>query len=71
MSWEKAKIEAQWDAHLFCKCPKCKEHVDLLETEDFWEGRSLEVLEHGTEESDSLDVSCPECGHYFEVCCQW
>ena len=71
MSGKKAEIAAQWDAHLFCKCPKCKKHVDLLEADCFWDDRTIQITEHDTEESDSLDVLCPECGHVFEVCCEW
>ena len=71
MSWKKAEIEARWDAHLYCDCPNCKERVDLMEADDFWEGRTIEIAEHGTEESDALDVKCPACGHQFEVCCEW
>jgi endogenous inhibitor of DNA gyrase (YacG/DUF329 family) len=52
-------------------CPKCGEPVDLLEAPDFWDGRQLDIPEHGTENSDNLEVTCPECGHDFKVCCQW
>jgi hypothetical protein len=67
----KAKIEAQWCVELNCDCPGCKAHVDLMLYSDFWDGRSLEIPEHGTERSDNMEVVCPECGHEFSVCCVW
>lgn len=67
----KASCLAQWSVSLDCECPKCKELVNLLDAPDFWDGRNLEIPEHDTENSNNLEVSCPECSHEFEVCCEW
>ena len=65
-------IDAQWHVELTCNCPKCGEHVNLLDAQDFWDGhRHLDIPEHDTEQSSNLDVVCPECDHDFEVCCRW
>lgn len=64
-------IEANWSVSLDCDCPNCKEFVDLLEDPDFWDGRNLEIPEHGTENSDDLEVECPKCGFEFSVYCVW
>ena len=39
---------AYWDIGLDIECPACKEWVDLLRTDDFWEGRSFNPIEHHT-----------------------
>lgn len=39
---------ATWDISLDCECPGCKEYVDLLDFADFWDGRSIEPIEHDT-----------------------
>ena len=64
-------VAAQWDIHLHADCPHCKEWVDLLDYADFWDGRDLEIAEHGTERSRAVEVVCPECGHDFEVDCEY
>lgn len=70
MSKNKAEITATWDLSLKCKCPKCEEYVDLLCYNYFWDTHeSLKPVENGTALSNSLDVTCPECEHEFEVCC--
>jgi hypothetical protein len=62
---EKARaIEAQWSISLYCDCPNCKAVVDLLEYPDF---RHLDIGEHGTQQSEGIEVVCPVCGHEFEV----
>ena len=66
-----APHSAQWTVSLDADCPKCGENVNLLDAPDFWDGRQLDIPEHGTENSDNLDVTCPECGHDFKACCQW
>lgn len=58
---------AWWTVELNCDCPSCKEHVDLLDYSDFWDGRRLDIPEHDTERSTAVEVTCPECGHDFEV----
>lgn len=71
MKREASKITAQWEVQLNCYCPNCNSFVDLLEAPDFWDGRGwLDIPQHNTEETDNLEVSCPECEHYFEVCCE-
>ena len=66
-----APCSAQWAVELNCDCPKCGEYVNLLDAPDFWDGRTLDIPEHGTENSNNLEVVCPECGHEFKVCCEW
>ena len=62
-------VDANWTVELNCDCPKCGEYVDLLTAPDFWDGRHLDIAEHGTKRSNALEVSCPKCGHDFEVSC--
>jgi len=66
-----ADVTAQWLIGLTCVCPSCKEYVDLLEYPYFWDGRRLEVPEHGTDRSRDLEVICPKCEHEFEVDCEY
>lgn len=65
------RVAATWSIELNCDCPKCGEYVDLLTAADFWDGRELDLGEHGTERADKLPVYCPECGHEFEVECAY
>ncbi len=60
-------IIATWVVRLDCKCPSCNKQVDLLDDVDFWDGRKLKLCEHGTNRSEGVDVTCPQCGHDFEV----
>lgn len=60
-------VVATWSISLDCTCPACEEDVDLLTAQDFWDGRQLEVPEHGTERTRNLEVDCPKCGHEFHV----
>ena len=62
---------ATWAVKLNCECPGCKEYVDLLEYPDFWDGRDLEVAEHGTDRSKNVEVICPKCDHEFSVFLEW
>jgi phage FluMu protein Com len=72
MTVKKAELYATWDISLNCECPKCKEFVDLLRAQDFWcDHERLMPVENGTERSNNLEVSCPECNHEFEVCCEY
>lgn len=66
-----SSVDATWTVELNCECPNCKEHVNLLDYADFWDGRKLEVPEHGTERSKGVEVICPECDHEFEVDCHY
>ena len=60
--------QAIWTIELNCLCPKCKDNVDLLDYEDFWEGkRGLQICEHSTKISKSVGVICPNCDHDFNV----
>lgn len=63
------RTTATWDISLDCECPACGEYVDLLTAPDFWDGRSLQIGEHGTDRSRGVDVVCPDCHHEFEVDC--
>ena len=67
----KAPVDATWQVQLMCDCPRCGEYVDLLDAPDFWDGRRLDIPEHGTERSRNVDVFCPECHHGFYVNCCW
>ena len=71
MSDKTEPIIASWIVELNCDCPGCGEHVNLLDSTDFWEGRKLEIPETHTENSNNLKVWCPECGHEFAVCCEY
>jgi len=64
-------ITAIWYIELTCDCPSCNECVNLIDFPDFWDGRSIEPGEHDTENSNELEVVCPECKHEFTVCCVW
>jgi hypothetical protein len=63
------KTEAVWSVRLLCTCPKCRKRLDLLKVDDFWEGRSLALAEHGTVRSRDIPVACPACGWEFKVDC--
>ncbi len=64
-------IDAAWRVELNCYCPYCEEYVDLLIAPDFWDGRRLRIAETGTEQSDALEVQCPECDYEFVVRCNY
>jgi DNA-directed RNA polymerase subunit RPC12/RpoP len=68
---QKAEITAQWSVELYAECPQCRERVDLLDAPDFWDGRTLDIPEHDTDNSNNLDVVCPRCGDEFKVRCEW
>jgi hypothetical protein len=58
---------ATWTVQLNCDCPGCKEWVDLLNYPDFFDGRKLDIGDHGTPKTTGMEVVCPECGHEFLV----
>jgi hypothetical protein len=58
---------ATWSISLNCDCPACNEYVDLLNYADFWDGRRIDVPEHGTARTKNVEVVCPECSHDFTV----
>lgn len=64
MDKTKSNSVACWSFSLDVDCPKCEHYFDLLEHDDFWDGRpdSFSVLH-----SKNEDATCPECGHEF-VC---
>ncbi len=68
---KEADISATWTVELNADCPRCNEHVDLLTAPDFWDGRMLEIAEHHTERTKSVDVRCPECYFDFKVCLEY
>ena len=61
------KIYATWHVSLDCECPKCGEYVDLLEAQDFWDGHSFQIPEHGTNRTENVEVICPKCEGEFHV----
>ena len=65
------KACATWVVELNCTCPLCGDRVDLLDYADFWDGRKLDVPEHGTERSRDIDVRCPKCENEFTVDCEY
>lgn len=70
-SGSKPTYTAVWSCSLIAECPACKETVDLLEYPDFWDGRSLDFIEHDTERSRDIEVICPDYGHEFQVDLEW
>lgn len=64
-------IYAQWDLTLTCDCPHCKEFVDLLEYDNFWEGLELKACEHDTKNSKNVEVRCPNCHKEFTIDCEY
>ena len=66
-----AHVQAEWHAELTCDCPACGQYVDLLEYPDFWDGRKIEVCEHGTDRTRGMEVVCPNCGAEFLVDCNY
>ena len=60
-------VYATWTVELNCDCPRCGEFVNLLDYADFWDGRSLDIAEHGTPRSKEVGVTCPECFHHFHA----
>ena len=73
-------IKAVWRTSLDCKCPGCKDYVDLMEYADYRQGRKrLEKSDFLEGDSDlqiaqpviGLEVNCPKCGHEFMVDTTW
>lgn len=62
-------IEADWCVELNATCPGCEAYVNLLDAPDFWDGRRLEIAEHGTDRSRNIEVVCPKCEREFRVHC--
>jgi hypothetical protein len=62
-----SKLTATWSITLDTTCPGCNEDVDLLDYEDFWDGRRIEAGEWGTPATTDIEVICPRCGHEFKV----
>lgn len=60
------KLTATWDISLNTACPKCEFSIDLTDTDDFWHC-GFEPIEHGTKATEDFDVTCPDCGHEFQV----
>lgn len=65
------KVTATWTVELNAECPHCKGWVDVLETPDFWDGRDMEIAEHGTPNSKNVEVVCPDCSKEFAVDCEY
>ena len=65
------KAIATWDISLDTTCPICKKYVNLLDDADFWDGKKLEIGEHGTRNSECVEVTCPECYGNFIIECEY
>jgi ribosomal protein S27E len=62
------KLMATWSIRLDTECPACKEDIDLLSADSFWEcNEKLMPIEHNTPRSTGMEVGCPKCGHEFKV----
>jgi len=59
-------VDAMWSVHLFVTCPHCGEHFDMLDTPDFWNGRSLEYCEN----SEHQIGECIACKKEFDFRCK-
>ena len=59
--------EATWSISLDVDCPKCKESVDLMDDDNFWENNNIQACEWGTDKSRNVDAYCKECEHDFKV----
>ena len=66
-----SKVVATWSASLDCECPHCKEDVDLLDYDGFWEGRKIQIAESRTKGTTDMEVVCPNCAKEFLVDCAW
>jgi hypothetical protein len=65
-------IKASWCIELNCNCPKCEQYVDLTNAPDFRDGlRDMQPGEHDTPRTTDMEVICPECGHEFNVDCEY
>jgi uncharacterized protein (DUF983 family) len=64
-------IKASWFLELNCDCPKCGQYVDLTSAPDFWDGNRIGPVEYGTPRTTDMEVICPECGHGFQVDCEY
>jgi len=60
-------INATWHLALSCVCPECGQLVDLLQKEDFWDGKEFKPCENGTEATRNVGVECPECHAEFRA----
>lgn len=66
-----SSIKATWNIELNCDCPFCEQHVDLLDYPDFWDGRSIELGENGTDRAANVEVICPKCRRELVVDLQY
>jgi len=66
-----AETKARWAMQLYCTCPLCKEDMDLLDEEQFWDGVTFQAIEHETDKTTDVEVWCPECHESFKVDFEW
>lgn len=57
------KTDAYWDISLTTHCPKCDEYIDMLYDSDL----DIDPLEHETNRTTDMEVTCPSCGEEFLV----
>lgn len=67
MSETPENVQANWCLELITECPECFDIFNVLDQDDFWDGRSLELGETNTLNSKNIEVICPRCGHEFKV----
>ena len=57
---------ATWSISLDTECPECEHDFDLICVEGFREA-GIDPIEHGTDRSKGVEVTCPGCFHEFTV----
>ena len=57
--------QACWTIELNVECPKCEADVNLLDADDFWDGKNFEIGHM----KKAVEVVCPsaKCHHAFLV----
>ena len=60
-------IIATWEISLDVMCPRCKNHIDLLQIDEFLIAGGFQIGETRTPATRDVEVHCTECGHEFKV----
>ena len=64
-------VMANWNFTLDAKCPACSECVDVTAVNGFWDDKTLDSGEYGTDNSTNIDAECPLCAHDFKITCEF